>query len=373
MTQTSEWVSPGHPDKVADAISSRILDYCLERDPATRFAVECQIKGNRVALGGEVTSKALLDSHALAFLARDAVERIGYTHDYHGLWGLGNTISPHDLYVTAEIGLQSPDIAQGVSMDGGWGDQGIFWGMATPEREFGYLPRDYYCARALGQHLYALSLQRGLPIGLDIKTQVETCDALVRQVIVAAPCATDSATDLLRDEITAFVADWRTAPDCEIVVNGTGRYVRHASQGDCGTTGRKLAVDFYGGNCRIGGGSPWTKDPSKADLTLNLLARKLALEYVLSHQECPSSVYVSLSCCIGRDEVRVAFCDERHIPIRTEHQRISAPAHTVAAELDLFRPAYFELCQRGLFSEVDRAFAGVGPFDPARPVLPSGR
>lgn len=372
MTQTSEWVSPGHPDKLADAISSRILDYCLERDPETRFAVECQIKGNRVALGGEVTSKAFLDGHALAFLARDAVERIGYTQDYHGLWGLGNTISPRDLYVMADIVQQSPDIAQGVDA-GGWGDQGIFWGMATPEREFGYLPRDYYCARALGQHLYALSLQRGLPIGLDIKTQVETCDDIVRQVIVAAPCATDSATGLLRDEITAFVADWRTAPDFEIVVNGTGRYVRHASQGDCGTTGRKLAVDFYGGNCRIGGGSPWTKDPSKADLTLNLLARKLALEYVLSHRECHRAVYVALSCCIGRDEVRVAFFDERHIPIQTEHQSIFVPARAVAAELDLFSPNYFALCQSGLFSEVDRAVADVKPFDPSQPVFPSGR
>lgn len=84
---------------------------------------------------------------------------------------------------------------------------------------------------------------------------------------------------------------------CRVTVNGTGRYVVHSSMGDCGTTGRKLAVDFYGGNCRIGGGSPWTKDPTKADLSLNLYARKLAVDFMKAHSI--DEVHVQTSCCIG--------------------------------------------------------------------------
>ena len=88
---------------------------------------------------------------------------------------------------------------------------------------------------------------------------------------------------------------------CEIIINGTGRYVQHSPIADCGTTGRKLAVDFYGGACRIGGGSPWTKDGSKADLTLNLYARKLARQYA---EEYGCDVYTSLACCIGKQGSR---------------------------------------------------------------------
>ena len=133
--------------------------------------------------------------------------------------------------------------------------------------------------------------------------------------------------------------------DCRIVVNGTGRYVTHGSVGDCGTTGRKLVVDFYGGNSRIGGGSPWGKDPTKADVTLNIYARRCALEgmkrYGLPEMRC------AISCCIGRRDIRVALFDgEMNL---VEERVESDPASHVVELLGLDRPVYAETCARGLF------------------------
>lgn len=257
MTKTSEYVSISHPDKMSDFIVSYLLDRYIEQDPNTRFALEAQVKDNHVTLGGEVTSAYRMPYLELARHVRDAICAIGYTPEYAKRWGAENCIDPDALDVVAHIGQQSPDIAKGVDADG-WGDQGIFWGMATGTEATGFMPLDHTIAKRLGMWLYESALNGSLPIGLDIKTQVAVDGTSLRQVVVAAPTM-ETRTEHIRKAVMDWL--WDNGPalgfdaaGAEVILNGTGAYVRHASAGDCGTTGRKLAVDFYGGNCRIGGG-----------------------------------------------------------------------------------------------------------------------
>ena len=245
MFKTSEWVSPGHPDKVADYISSFLLDRYLEKDPMTRYAVEVQIKNKFVTLGGEVTSEAIFGLSEIADFVKQAVNAIGYTKDYQSIWGDENTICGDELFVKAYISQQSPDIAQGVKKSG-WGDQGIFWGMAVNSPGTDFMPKDWCLARKIGKHLYDIRYA-----GIDIKTQVTMGGDKINEVVVAIPM-TRKHYDYDVANIVAFCCDG--CRDYDLTINGTGRYIQHGPIADCGTTGRKLAVDFYGGNCRIGGG-----------------------------------------------------------------------------------------------------------------------
>jgi S-adenosylmethionine synthetase len=331
---------------MADYIASYILDRYMERDPRVRYALECQVKDSHVTLAGEVTSSFAMNYTMLRGCVRDAVCAIGYTPEYAAKWGAENCIDPDNLDVVAHVGQQSPDIAQGVDADG-WGDQGIFWGMATGDERTNFMPLDHYLAKKLGMWLYEAALSGELPIGLDIKTQVTVMDGLVNRVIVAAPTKTEADADGLRDKVIDWLeANSPYAGTDRIVVNGTGAYVRHASAGDCGTTGRKLAVDFYGGNCFIGGGCPWTKDPSKADLSLNVYARRLALDY--KRKSGADTVYCALDCCIGRREVGVVYYDGKMDELATGV--VNRPASEIVAELGLNRPVFASLCRNGLFS-----------------------
>lgn len=135
----------------------------------------------------------------------------------------------------------------------------------------------------------------------------------------------------------------------ELIINGTGRYVRHSSVADCGTTGRKLAVDFYGGSGRIGGGSPWTKDASKADLALNLAARHIALSYAL-RDRVPCTC--SIACCIGREVVDISVCDSAD-NILFEGELNLHPAD-LRKQFHLDTPIYASMCRWGLFGEYQR-------------------
>ena len=158
MYKTSEWVSLGHPDKMADFISCYILDRYLEQDPMTRYALEVMIKDNIVTLGGEITSKAQYSAEDIAAFVRVAVNQIGYTRAYQLFWGEENTISGNNVLVAEHISQQSPDIAQGVNKSG-WGDQGIFWGMATNTPETDYMPKDHWLAKKIGKHLTVFFLK----------------------------------------------------------------------------------------------------------------------------------------------------------------------------------------------------------------------
>lgn len=334
MIKFSEYVSIGHPDKIADYISQYLLDRYIEQDPDTRYAVEVQVKGYNVTLGGEVSSKAYFTDEQIANFVREAVNDIGYNREYMRKWGAENTICGDMLVVASHIGQQSPDIAKGLA---GWGDQGIFFGYYSQDEGSYGLSTEHALAQGLCHALFNSGLG-----GLDIKTQVVMSAGNVIKTIAAIPLLHDSDTA----KVEEFVRSFKSFRHSEIIVNGTGRYVRHSSIADCGTTGRKLAVDFYGGACRIGGGSPWTKDGSKADLTLNLYARELAKEAAKS---CGGDVYVSLACCIGKKQVDFSISDASG-NIISEGIEDTNPAE-LRKHYKLDTPIYASMCRWGLFGQ----------------------
>lgn len=356
MVSVSEQVSLGHPDKTADAITSAVLDAYLEKDPGTRYAVECQVKDQNVVLAGEVTSRASLSTADVFKTVVEAIDRIGYSREYASRWPEGVTLDSSRVQVMQFISRQSPDIARGVDADG-WGDQGVFAGMATNDPLHDYMPLDHWYAKEICRRLYNEALVGKIPVGLDIKTQVSMDGKFVTEVIVAAPMMPCDKT-LAESCIRAVVRDVihsGCGPD-SVIINGTGSYVVHSSVGDCGTTGRKLAVDFYGLNCPIGGGAPWSKDGTKADVALNLAARCMAVEAV---KENPWLVkaFVKCSCCIGRPEVRIALFDENNRQIDERCEKMT-PA-SVIERFGLRKPIFFDLCRDGLFSKVDSVAAKI--------------
>lgn len=314
--RTSEYVSAGHPDKIADFISEFILDKYLEKDPNVKYAVEVQIKDRYVTLAGEITSSFKPSRRTITRWVRAAIDDLGYTKEYKKRWGKENTICGDDVKVTCHISRQSPDIAQGVEEKNGWGDQGIYFGYAESNEKSYMLPLDYYLARDLGQRLYYTARQYPeMGLGIDIKTQITLKnDDTTMDIIIAIPTLYETTSDdfvwqIIEEFLEQTWDDFGISIDT-ITINGTGKYQIHGPVGDCGTTGRKLVVNFYGGNCPIGGGCPWTKDPSKSDLTLNLYARDIAIkELVRYNAERPYGHHsiCQLSSCIGQSKVGISI------------------------------------------------------------------
>lgn len=332
MQKTAEAVSLGHPDKIADYISSYILDRMIEQDQHVKYAVEVMIKNNIVALGGEITGHVKLDNVRTYVI--DALAEIGYTRDYATRWG-DCTINPDQIEIINMIGVQSPDINRGV-MRNGWGDQGVFVGYAC--RGTGHINRELYLARKLNRALYGLARESDT-LGLDIKTQITLDDdGTIDTAIVAIP--------MLRDtDLTDFVVRTLGARPRHIIINGTGRYTYHASIADCGITGRKLACDFYSTACPVGGGSPWTKDASKADVTLNIFARALAIQNLGDNDEC----FVYLSSCIGRGDLPSAVVKTiTDGVVTTRNINIDARPSVLIPMLGLDAPVFANLCRDGL-------------------------
>lgn len=332
MQKTAEAVSLGHPDKIADYISSYILDRMIEQDQHVKYAVEVMIKNNTVALGGEITGHVKLDNVRTYVI--DALAEIGYTRDYATRWG-DCTINPDQIEIINMIGVQSPDINRGVMRDG-WGDQGVFVGYAC--RGTGHINRELYLARKLNRALYGLARESDT-LGLDIKTQITLDDdGAIDTAIVAIP--------MLRDtDLTDFVVRTLGARPRHIIINGTGRYTYHASIADCGVTGRKLACDFYSTACPVGGGSPWTKDASKADVTLNIFARALAIQNLGDNDEC----FVYLSSCIGRGDLPSAVVKTiTDGVVTTRNINIDARPSVLIPMLGLDAPVFANLCRDGL-------------------------
>ena len=331
MQRTAEAVSLGHPDKIADYISSYILDRLIEQDPHTRYAVEVMIKDNTVVLGGEVTTSALLGD--LTTYVKSALSKIGYDAHYASIWGK-YAIDPAQIKVINMIGVQSADIAQGVDHDG-WGDQGVFVGYAC--RGDGKINRELYLARKLNDALYTAA-RRSDNLGLDIKTQITLNDDRIETAIVAIPMLQDED---LTDIIVSVLGE---RPE-HIIVNGTGRYTYHSSIADCGITGRKLACDFYSTAAPIGGGSPWTKDASKADLTLNVYARILACENLADNDEC----FVYLSSCIGRAELPSGLIKTvKNGIVSYRDLWCSQTPSALIKTYGLDKPIYAKLCGKGI-------------------------
>ena len=169
MYRFSEYVSPGHPDKVADYISEYILDRYVEQDPNVRYGVEVMVKGLHVYIAGEVTSTVNLERKMLQFV-KEALNEIGYTMEYAYKWGLDHVINPEGVTVHINITSQSPEISQGVDNDG-WGDQGIFFGYADPDGDEYMMPKSHSLAKSLCYKLYNQAKDDGIG-GIDIKTEV---------------------------------------------------------------------------------------------------------------------------------------------------------------------------------------------------------
>lgn len=332
MKKTAEAVSLGHPDKSSDFISSFILDRLIEQDIHTRYALEIMLKDNTVVCGGEIATNANLDN--LNNWIRDALAQIGYDTEYSRIWG-DYAINLNKLNVINLIGRQSIDINRGVEQNG-WGDQGVFVGYACKGAD--NINPELYLARKLNSALYKYA-KSNLNLGLDIKTQITlNDDGDIDTAIVAIPMLQDT-------DLTDFVRQTLKQKTNNIIINGTGRYTFHGSIADCGITGRKLACDFYSTAAPIGGGSPWTKDASKADLTLNLYARKLALQYLGDNDEC----FVYLSSCIGRSELPSATIKLiRNSMITTQNIEITKKPSQIISELGLNRPIYADLCRHSV-------------------------
>lgn len=334
MNRTAEYVSLGHPDKIADYISSSLLDECLKQDKYVRYAVEVMVKNNDIILGGEITGNVKLN-HLKKYIKK-ALREIGYDEEYSNLWG-DNAININKIKITNLISAQSCEIAQGVNQNG-WGDQGVFVGYANHSE--GFLNQELYLAKKLNDALYQKALKE-TNLGLDIKTQI-TIDEnnQIQTAIVAIPM-------LKKVDLTPFVIDVLGSTPQNIIINGTGSYTCHSSIADCGITGRKLACDFYSTACPIGGGSPWTKDASKADLTLNLYARKLAILNLKNNDEC----FVYLSSCIGKSDLPSAVVKTiKNGKVISSDVSLDCSPQKVIEEIKLNRPIFKKLCKHGLMS-----------------------
>ncbi len=337
MLKTAEYVSIGHPDKVADFISSYLLDTLIQQDPTLKYAVEVMIKDNTVILGGEVNGYIKIDD--ICETVKQALREIGYDEEYASIWK-EKAIDINKLRVIDLIGIQSSEILQGVSQDG-WGDQGVFVGYAAQGDDL--MPQDLVLARKLNNALYQKA-KNSKHLGLDIKTQITLDeDGTILTAIVAIPM-------IEKEDLTDFVIKTLGQTPKQLIINGTGAYTYHSSIADCGITGRKLACDFYSTSCAIGGGSPWTKDPSKADLTLNLYARKLAKEYLKDNDEC----FVYLSSCIGKAELPSALVKTVKDGIfKLENISVDLKPSEIIEKLNLRQPIFSKLCKTGpVFAEL---------------------
>lgn len=331
MIKTAESVSLGHPDKTADYITSYILDRLIEQDENVRYGVEVMVKDQTIVLGGEVGGNVLLSK--LEEYVKQAIREVGYDEKYATVWG-SKALNINKIKVINLINRQSAEIYQGVEKDG-WGDQGVFVGYAA--QGAGKINRELYLARTLNKALYEKARQSN-NLGLDIKTQITLDDDKILTAVVAIPM-------LKTEDLTDFVCNVLGQKPQNLIINGTGSYTVHSAVADCGITGRKLACDFYSTAAPIGGGSPWTKDATKADLTLNLYARYLAVENLADNDE----VWVYLSSCIGQCYLPSAVMKWRKGNLLGEKAlEIEARPSVLIKRFGLHKPVYAKLCREGL-------------------------
>ena len=283
-TFTSESVSEGHPDKVADQISDAVLDALLAQDPRSRVACETLVKTGMVVLAGEVTTNAWVDLEALV---RKVVCDIGYDHGDIGFDG-------QSCAVLNAIGKQSADIAMGVDEaddhEQGAGDQGLMFGYASNETDV-LMPAPITYSHLLVKRQAEVRKNKTLPwLRPDAKSQVTfryennkpvAIDAVVLSTQHSPEIATKALHEAVMDEIILPILpkEW-LHQDTKYFINPTGQFIIGGPVGDCGLTGRKIIVDSYGGMARHGGGAFSGKDPSKVDRSAAYMARYVAKNIV---------------------------------------------------------------------------------------------
>ena len=368
---TSESVTEGHPDKIADQISDSVLDALLAQDPKSRVAAETFITTGLIIVGGEVTTEAYAD---IARIARDRVLEIGYDSSVKGFDG-------DSCGVQITLDAQSPDIAQGVDtaeearVGGatdpldlqGAGDQGLMFGFAvdeTPE----LMPLPITIAHRLAEQLTAVRKDGTLPyLRPDGKTQVtieyDDNDKPVRVEAVVVSTQHEEGVDLenqLPNDIKKHVIDTVLAQydidssDYKLHINPTGRFVIGGPMGDVGLTGRKIIVDTYGGYARHGGGAFSGKDPSKVDRSAAYAMRWVAKTIVASGLATKAEVQVAYAIGVSKP---VGFYVDTYgtetVPVETIRTAVlevfDLRPGAIVRDLDLLRPIYAQTAAYGHF------------------------
>lgn len=363
---TSESVSEGHPDKMADQISDAILDALLEQDRKSRVACETMVKTGMVIVAGEITTEAYVDVESVV---RQVVNDIGYNHSESGF-------DSNTCAVMNAIGGQSGDIAQGVDEaedhEQGAGDQGLMFGYATNETEV-MMPAPIYYSHLLVKKQSEVRKSGKLAwLEPDAKSQITFryedgkpagIDAVVLSTQHRDTVDLKDLQEAVMEEIIKPVlpAEWCDA-NTKYFINPTGRFVIGGPQGDCGLTGRKIIVDTYGGMARHGGGAFSGKDPSKVDRSAAYLARyvaknlvaagiadrcELQLSYAIGVAE-PTSISIET---FGTGKI----ADSRIVELVREHFELKPKG--LIQMLDLLRPIYRDTAAYGHFGREEPNFS----------------
>jgi len=372
---TSESVTEGHPDKMADAVSDAVLDAALANDPQSRVACETLVTTGMVVLAGEITTPVNLD---YTQIVRDTIVRIGYDDGRYGFDG-------NHCAVLVALDKQSPDIAQGVdaaqeyrerlSEDefdrAGAGDQGMMFGFATDETPE-LMPMPIALAHRLARRLAEVRKDGTLPyLRPDGKTQVtiryvDHTPVAVERVLISAQHSEDVTNEQIREDLWRHVVvptlpSGLYDPDAlrgSLLVNPTGRFVVGGPLGDAGLTGRKIIVDTYGGYARHGGGAFSGKDPSKVDRSAAYAVRHVAKNVVAAGLAKRCEVQVAYAIGVARPVSLLieTFGTERVSPklierLVTEHFDLRPAAFR--SRLDLHRPIYSPTAAYGHFGRTD--------------------
>lgn len=353
---TSECVTNGHPDKVADSISDAILDACLAQDPQSRVACETMVTTDFCMICGEITTRAVVD---YAAVAREAIRAIGYTHK-------GDGFDADSVEIQCRIHTQSADIALGTNDEtGGAGDQGMMFGGActqTPE----LMPLPAALSRALCNRLTACVKENDL-LRPDGKTQVSVefddqgnvvgIDTVVVSIMHSADFPMEELRAYIRQQVIAPVLEqygFDIAKVSHVFINPTGNFVIGGPNGDTGLTGRKIIVDTYGGYFSHGGGAFSGKDPTKVDRSAAYMARYMAKNLVAAG--LASRVQVQLAYAIGVAEpvsLRVdsygtgKISDEKMVELLRKTCDMTPGG--IIRKLDLRKPVYASTAAKGHF------------------------
>ncbi|MGA7303701.1 MAG: methionine adenosyltransferase [Rhodothermales bacterium] len=360
---TSESVSEGHPDKVADQISDALLDAMLAQDPLSRVAIETMVTTGLVMISGEVTTGARFD---LQDIAREVIRDIGYTDSSLGF-------DAASCSVLSSLHRQSPDIAQGVNegdglhVDQGAGDQGMMFGYASRETDE-LMPMAISYAHGLVKTLAEIRKnEQSMPyLRPDAKSQVTVeyeddrkTPRRIHTVVVSTQHGEDVDVRQIKDDVRSIVLP-RVIPadllddDLILHVNPTGRFVLGGPNGDTGLTGRKIIVDTYGGKGAHGGGAFSGKDPSKVDRSAAYAARQVAKNLVAA--ELASEVLVQIAYAIGVADPVSIDVDTYGTGILPDHQLVKIVREVfdlrpkkIIERLHLLRPIYRQTAAYGHF------------------------
>lgn len=357
---TSESVTEGHPDKIADQVSDAILDAMIEQDPRSRVACETLITTDLVVISAEITTKSQVD---IEQVARDTIREIGYTDSAMGF-------DADTCSVVLKIDTQSPDIALGVDKEGA-GDQGLMFGYACDETEE-FMPSPILYAHKLVRRLSEVRKDGTLPfLRPDGKSQItfryeDGNPVGVDAVVISSQHSEDVSEEDLRggimEEVINHCMGDLLSNNAKIHINPTGKFVIGGPMGDTGLTGRKIIVDTYGGWSRHGGGAFSGKDPSKVDRSATYMARYVAKNIVAA--SLASRCEVQLAYAIGVAEPVSVMIDAFGTAALPE-EKISEAVRKVfdltpkgiISCLGLRRPIYRKTASYGHFGRDEETFS----------------